>query len=528
MGLSGLALITACGGGGSVNPPQGTQPTVSPKSVASVTISVASAPVGAAGKIPVVVQAKDASGNPIVGPYTTPIVLTDSDSAHTSLSVVTLPDSTTAAGVMLIYDGGALSSATIGATVSGLSPSAITAGTFTPNTTYPTANNSSATFGVTSWSQLNSQVWPGPTSAPSPQPTATYAATSVTQTGQTFQGVNNLVSVQVDTNAPSYYAWTPSGSAWNFGLVGYTDSNGSYLCNAPYRKSVIVPFPSSSWDAFANTGSCVYTKGSETYTFKSDGSYTDTTMIANSDGTVDKYTTAANSDGSASVSLNSQDQGSYIDTVSAPAANSPTVTVSTQAFPAAIPSPGSTSTPAPQVTTAPNFYLAAGVTNGVPPSPLQSDKFTPKGTVTLPSSCAVPSSVIGTSTSITEIDETRSTIDPVQDWNPFLTSDAIQHFYLNGVGEICTIDVNNSVWLDAGAQQWFTADSYYQTQQTTTQTYITTTSLQSAFRQTRSFKSALAAAAVSLTMTNEQMAMHRATQERSAHRAKPFSLKKRS
>ena len=495
--------------------------------IASVAISVDSAPLGAEVKVPVVVQAKDANGNTIIGPYTTPIVLADSDSTHTALSTTTLPDSTTAAGVTLNYDGGALSSATISATVSGLSSSAITNGTFTPNSsTYPTMNNSTGTFGVTSWSQENSQTWPGPTTAPSPLPTSTYAATTVTQTGQTFQGVTGLVSMQTDSaNFPMYYSWAQVGNAWSLGLVGYNDGTGTYLCSAPYRQAVIVPIPSSSWDALANSGSCSYTKGTETYVFNADGSYSDTTTNTNGDGTVDTYVTAVNSDGSASITVNSQDQGSSIQTLSKPTSNSPTVTVSTQTFPAAIPSPGATTTPAPTVTTAPNFYLAAGITNGVPPSPLESDKFTPKGTVTLPASCAVPSSIVGTSASITEVNEAQSIVDPLQDWNPFFTSDAVQHFYLNGVGEICTIDVNNSVLLDNGGQQWFTTDKIYQTLQTTTETYLTTTSVQAAFARTGSFKSALPAAAMSLTMTNKQMAIRRVMLQRSEHRSKAFFSK---
>ena len=103
--------------------------------VASVTIGLQNAnpPAGTAAALSVIVMAKDADGNTIVGPgnYNASISLTDSDAggiASLSTTKVDGPGTT----VTLSYSGKSLTSATIGATVSGLSPSKITPVTFAP------------------------------------------------------------------------------------------------------------------------------------------------------------------------------------------------------------------------------------------------------------------------------------------------------------------------------------------------------------------------------------------------------------
>lgn len=86
----------------------------------AITLANTSPYAGSATTIPVTVTAKDASGATIISPggYSPAITLTDSDaSGHTSLSTTNVNDPSTA--VTLNYDGSALASATISASLTG-------------------------------------------------------------------------------------------------------------------------------------------------------------------------------------------------------------------------------------------------------------------------------------------------------------------------------------------------------------------------------------------------------------------------
>lgn len=72
---------------------------------AGVKLQQKTAPVGAAASIPIALSVFDVDNNPIVGPYATPVTLTDNDtSGHTSISPNPVGSSTTA--VSLRFDGG--------------------------------------------------------------------------------------------------------------------------------------------------------------------------------------------------------------------------------------------------------------------------------------------------------------------------------------------------------------------------------------------------------------------------------------
>ncbi len=101
--------------------------------VASVAIAIQnpSSPAGTAAKLALTVMASDPDGNIIIGPgkYSAPITLTDSDASgktHLSTTTATGPNDR----ITLQYTGGVLTSATIGASATGVT--AITPARFTP------------------------------------------------------------------------------------------------------------------------------------------------------------------------------------------------------------------------------------------------------------------------------------------------------------------------------------------------------------------------------------------------------------
>ena len=110
---------------------------------ASLAVSAAAIAAGTAGATPVIVQAKDADGNVIVGPgnYSSPITVADADTTGiTTLSVNGTSEGTSATvngpndAVVLNYNGKNLYSATLTPSASGVSNA--TAGSFAPALTY--------------------------------------------------------------------------------------------------------------------------------------------------------------------------------------------------------------------------------------------------------------------------------------------------------------------------------------------------------------------------------------------------------
>lgn len=109
---------------------------------ASLSVSAPAINAGTAGTTPVVVQAKDADGNTIVGPgnYSTPVTVTDGDtSGITTLAVNGTAEGTSATVnspndvVALRYNGKNLAIATLTPSASGVS--AVTPGAFAPSAT---------------------------------------------------------------------------------------------------------------------------------------------------------------------------------------------------------------------------------------------------------------------------------------------------------------------------------------------------------------------------------------------------------
>ncbi|HET7814997.1 MAG TPA: hypothetical protein VFL13_11555, partial [Candidatus Baltobacteraceae bacterium] len=114
--------------------------------VASISVLLGSTPLGVVGgssvTIPVSVIAKDSTGATIMGTYTNPITIADTDtSGSTSLSTTSISDSNTS--VTLAYNGANISPAAISATATGVAASAIANATFTPNADVTTANGAS-------------------------------------------------------------------------------------------------------------------------------------------------------------------------------------------------------------------------------------------------------------------------------------------------------------------------------------------------------------------------------------------------
>lgn len=228
-------------------------PTTIGGTLAKIVVSVGgAAELGVSASLPVTVQGEDSNGDTILGTYSSPITLTDTDaSAQTSVSPTSVPDSTTAATVMLGYLGGAMpAAATIGASASGVSASSVTSGTFSPDQTNPTVNGNSVSFdSVYQYGEA------GDSQQPTPGPTNNSSYSYSYSTGQNFNGASNAIDIDGD-----YYAWTPSGTSSTLGYLGWSDGPDQQdVCASPYYAEFIIPIP-SSWNAYQGTGACTYTE----------------------------------------------------------------------------------------------------------------------------------------------------------------------------------------------------------------------------------------------------------------------------
>ena len=440
-----------------------TAPATLSGTVAKIVLSVSTAALGASATLPVTVQGEDANGYTILGTYTNPIVVTDTDpSAQTSLSSSAGNVTSSDVAVTLTYAGGAMNApATIGATAANVSPSNVTPATFSPNQTYPTVNNAVTTFAYTQTGMTGTNG--PPNSAPV---TSTGSYTVTVTTGQSFSGATNLVQMNglpaASAGLPStfmsccnysnlvaYYAWTPQSTGSSLGLVGMNSSSYFTLtCVAPYSKQIVIPV-TANWDVRSGSAPCTssyndFSGDTDTTVLYADGSYTDTgNVVACCGYTLDL---AVNSNGSTVQAMNEVCGcgPSSIIAVSVPSPGASLVPVALQTFPAAIPSPGSTTTPSPEPTSVPNPWMPAyGIPAGEIPSPLESDTFSVVGTIaSLPSECAIPKGLLGTNPTLTEADETVILADPGEDWNQFYyATQTINHYYLDGVGEVCNENV---------------------------------------------------------------------------------------
>ena len=494
--------------------------------VAKIVLAVGPAPFGANATVPVTVQAEDANGYTILGTYTNPITVTDTDSSgQTSLSASAANVTSSQTVVTLTYEGGTMNvPATIGASSSGVSSSNITPAQFSPNQSYPTVNGA-----VTSFAYTQSLMF-GVNGPPVDGPNTSSGSYTVTvSTGQSFAGITNLVQMNglltASAGLPStfstainyqdlvaYYAWTPQANSSSLGLVGMSSTTDFTLnCAAPYTKQIVLPL-TSNWDARSGSAPCTSTYNdfsgdTDVTVLNADGSYTDNGNVFACCGYL--LTVVVNSDGS-TVQNDDETCGcaeSSIITIPAPSPNAPLAAVELQTFPGAIPSPGSTTTPAPVATSVPNPWIVYGVANGTIPNPLESDTFLVDGIIaSLPGECGIPKGLLGANPTLREADETVILADPAQDWNQYYyAKQVIKHYYLDGVGEICNENVMTAATYDAGFTNYYlnlpsnsNFNTQYETLLQTTWTYLTATTLTATSAKRREAASAFSAATYAL------------------------------
>ncbi|HUA10358.1 MAG TPA: hypothetical protein VMA98_13910 [Candidatus Acidoferrales bacterium] len=515
--------------------------------VTKIVVNVGSTVEGVSVSVPITVQAEDSNGNTILGTYTSPITLSDSDTSGTT-SITTAGSDSPPAGELLSssdtatlsYNGGTLSSAaTIGASASGVSGSNVTSASFLPTTNY-LAQSGSISLGYTSYD--NYQVGVVATAEPSPG-WSTYTSSPIPiATGQSFDGVTNAIAVTgsqyssavgsfayLSAEATVYYAWSASNGAAALGLLGYSDpDNGFYeyaldlevqglvqTCASPYAQLVLFPMP-SSWNVMSGSGACTTQFSddegdTDTYVYASNGSYSDNTSESDYYWPEGTATTTVDSAGDATYTTdNEYGQGTVSVPAPSPGASMIPVTWTFDGPDPIVP------TPAP--TAVPNPWAAIGLANGTIPNPLVQDTMTYEGAISaLPAMCAVPAGLVPASNPpLTEADESVVIADPMDNWLPFYTQETVKHYYLNGVGEVCNENQETNDWFDGDTYYyyWFTAYNYelggaiswYAGQDNTfdslfsdTYTYITQTSLSAASARTRNFTKAATTAAAALT-----------------------------
>ncbi len=478
---------------------------------------VGSVPEGMATTLPVQVVAKDSKGYTIIGTYANPITLADSDtSGSTTLSATSL---SAAAGINLAYNGAQMSTpVSISASANGVPSTSITNASFLPLTTAPAVNAASLTYTESDTYTTETIGSPGPTPTPS---ISTYTYTTTFSTGATYNGTSGLVKAETvypqPTGSPeiddAYYQWAPGPAAgsWAFGFVGENYTAQQYtstdVCSAPYSEQWVVPLP-QSWDYFATTdGSCTFTDTSTSAnpyvhagTFFADGSgsstYTFPVSTPYPTGSVLAF--VQNSDGTLLITNNDASNGSSIVAVGTPAPGAATIPLEVQTFPGALPSPGTSGTPAPVATSEPNWYSTAGLPNGVVPSPLQSGVYTTVGSTSLPAQCPISASILGTSPTVSELDYLYTLLDP----SGMYKTHTDRLFFVNGLGDVCDLytDSEYDNWNEQEAG--FPGVTYQPTTLSVTSgaDYITTTSLTASMIATKSFAEALPAASQMLVL----------------------------
>ncbi len=535
-------LISACGGGGGgsgPNPSTLATPSTKPATaVARIVVSVNGqvVPEGVATTVPLSVSALDAHGTPIVGAYSNPITLVDNDpSGQTSLSASTIENSTAASNVTISYKGGPMSQgAVITASAANLSPSQAGPVTFLPDESHPTLDKTTSTFATTNGGIFGGSVYgTAPPRFPTPQPDPGTAVVSVTA-GATYNGQTNLVDVHtVSVTSPNpaltsdeYYAWSSSSgnaaasllevgsnSSQPSGMHGAAPTDGTVdtiACQAPFEIAWIAPLP-PTWDGIANAGPCTehqaITSSSPGFvdvnildkTLRSDGSYTSSSGTSTQGAPESIYDVrTVNADGSATETATwavssgmTMTYPSAILVLGTPAPGSSTIPYQITNFPGAIPSPGTAVTPAPTATTMPNWYAEAGIPGGAVPSPMLSRKFVTAGTVTgLPPACVVPYSIVAANAAVTEVDETRSALDPLSSYELH----QYKYFVVNGLGPVCIQETTYITQL----YFFFTSPGMAGGGYDLYSSYLTSTSLTAAMARTRSFAKALPEAESSL------------------------------
>jgi hypothetical protein len=538
--------------------------------VAKIAITPGSAVTGIANPtVPLTVQAEDANGDTILGTFSTPITLTDNDTSGATKIATSGSDNPPAGELVssadtatLAYNGATLSTgATIGATAGSVTASA----TFQPLAGTYLTQSGTVTFGVTTESNTSNY---DVVATASPNPVTTSYPIAVA-TGATFGSASNLIEVTGLSEAPNqpiplsssaavYYAWTPTNTGATLGLVGYSDAANTYVadydqlddatsssqslvetCAAPYQE--LVARPLTNWNVASGSGTCttVFNDGygdSDTYAYSGNGSYTDTVSLTSNGSDWDfcpcmsgTTSVAVDASGDLTYSIGAYSEGNTSEpygigglSVPAPTSASATIPVTWNIdetnYGSIVP------TPAP--TSAANPWLAVGVTSGTIPSPLFSDTETYKGSESLPSACAVPSSITGSNTVYEEV-ESIVQADPMGTWLPFYSTTTVDHYYIDGVGEVCNEVVSTEDWFAAwgtpgannyeyndgppvwsfgsnlsGALGWYAgSDANFSSYYSDTYTYLTSASILQSAARTRSITQALPAASNMLTAT---------------------------
>lgn len=461
----GTAIATGTASVNSVAGQTVTAPVTLAGTIASVALQITGTYVaGQSATIPVSVVAKDASGAQIMGTYTTPITISDSDtSGATALSATSVADSTAASKVTLSYTGASMASpATISAAVAGLASSNLTNATFAPNNEFAMQNGSTYSYAVNSTYQSVPAV-----GTPHPMQTNSATETKTTIGNASFNGYSNLFDIQSSATytsgekdaTDSYFGWGASGSTMNVLYYGDTETitgtgyseTSSYTAAAPSTIN-LVPFAAgNTWSpgvagtehyVFAglilNGATGHYQSGTRTYNdvTNSDGSFSLTEVTQTGDQAyTDTWTEDLHADGSATSSDNDSHFGvtaySFGTPQPAPSGSGMVIPVSTgssQASPAPAPSP----TLGPP-TLVPDWYPNGGAI----PNPMQSKSEVDEGSVTLPSSCAVGSGIPATAE---EMDETYFEFDPFG----LIVHATTKYYEVPGIGTVCETDTTTT------------------------------------------------------------------------------------
>jgi len=273
-------------------------------------------------------------------------------------------------------------------------------------------------------------VQPGPSNAPSPEPTSTTNWTVDTRTtvatNATFHGLTGLTNFaedEVDTGlqtietATNDYFLFPAGGAGPLVEDGFRSLDSNFVLTDVQRGAgsnvvdMLPETPLATWTNGARLASVETDPDGQTSTrlMNADGSYTETDAFP--DGTFSSA--VANADGSGFYDIL---KGTPFETDYAYAAPAGGHIVITATEPAASPQPS------PVVFTVPNWQPAGG---------LASDTYIDNGIVQIPSTCALPA---GFGTQGYDIDEHRIAVDPIFG----AVEDVTEHSYIaQGRGVAC-------------------------------------------------------------------------------------------
>lgn len=296
----------------------------------------------------------------------------------------------------------------------------------------PAANGDTFHYGGT----LTQTFWrpsqPGPSNAPSPEPTATTNWTvdnlATVKTNAVFHGRNGLTDfsynetdtgLQTITTLTDDYLSFPAGGNGPLYDVGYSSADSNLV-----SLDVQLGAGNGQIDILPETAGAQWTNNAAQLSTQTDPDGQTTTRTTNADGSyveADSFpdgTTASavqNADGSGTYKVL---QGSSLETdyaFTAPSGGNITITVT---------EPQASPTPTPVVFTVPNW---------MPPGPIASDAFANGGIVTIPSSCGVPKTI---GTSGMHINESRYLLDAIFGNYDVATVD---EYVIQGRGVACVV-----------------------------------------------------------------------------------------